>query len=147
MNSDQGEYFGPRFEGQPVNIIQDSQGEAWFKGRDVAERLAYANPSEAIKDHVEAEDVIYEQNARKVGRPSIYVNESGMYSLILGSKKPEAKRFKHWVTSEVLPSNRRDGEYREEKSLYLSTICKIIEKSGSDWDFPAEPDIVRTLSD
>jgi prophage antirepressor-like protein len=85
------------FEGQPVNItLRDDM--AWFKGSDVTARLGYANPSEAIKDHVEDQDRLYEQNARKVGRPSIYINESGMYALIYGSKKPEARRFKHWVT-------------------------------------------------
>lgn len=94
-------------------------GEPWFVGKDVAAALGYADATKAVRNHVEKEDKIMGvQN----GSPSIrdnfgriqyptWINESGLYSLILGSKLPSAKEFKHWVTSEVLPSIRKNGAY------------------------------------
>lgn len=86
--------------------------EPWFCGRDVAISLGYAKPQNAIRDNVDKED------ARKQGTPTnggmqklLYVNESGLYSLIFGSKLESAKKFKKWVTSEVLPSIRKTGGY------------------------------------
>ena len=88
------------------------QGEPWLVGKDVAESLGYTNPRKAIIDHVEPED----KGVTKCDTPGgkqkvVIINESGLYSLVFGSKLPEAKKFKHWVTSEVLPSIRRDGGY------------------------------------
>lgn len=94
-------------------------GEPWFVGKDVAAALGYADATKAVRNHVEKEDKIMGvQN----GSPSIrdnfgriqyptWINESGLYSLILSSKLPSAKEFKHWVTSEVLPSIRKNGAY------------------------------------
>lgn len=89
--------------------------EPWFVGKDVAEALGYSNTSKAIITHVADEDKIIKmlpnsQNGKTVGKTYI-INESGLYSLILSSKLPSAKEFKHWVTSEVLPSIRKNGAY------------------------------------
>ena len=93
--------------------------EPWFVGKDVAKALGYENPSKAIRDHVEEEDKkVGVQNVTpyisdNLGRKQYptFINESGVYSLIFGSKLPTAKKFKHWVTSEVLPTLRKTGKY------------------------------------
>lgn len=93
--------------------------EPWFVGKDVAKALGYENPSKAIRDHVEEEDKkVGVQNitpyiSDNLGRKQYptFINESGVYSLIFGSKLPTAKKFKHWVTSEVLPTLRKTGKY------------------------------------
>ena len=88
------------------------KGEPWLVGKDVAESLGYTNPRKAIIDHVEPEDKGVTKCDTLGGNQNLTViNESGLYSLVFGSKLPEAKKFKHWVTSEVLPSIRRDGGY------------------------------------
>lgn len=88
------------------------QGEPWLVGKDVANNLGYQNGSRDINRHVDEEDrhkvMLFDGNQNK---ETIIINESGLYSLVFGSKLPEAKKFKHWVTSEVLPSIRRDGGY------------------------------------
>lgn len=87
--------------------------ENWFIGKDVAEVLGYSNTRDALKVHVDEEDkadvVIHDgsQNRKMIG-----INESGLYSLILSSKLPNAKKFKRWVTSEVLPELRKTGTYQ-----------------------------------
>ena len=94
-----------------VNI----DGEPWFVGKDVANALGYSNNRKAISDHVGEEDKMDGVTVRdSIGREQnpILINESGMYSLIFGSKLESAKRFKHWVTSEVLPEIRKTGSYQ-----------------------------------
>ncbi len=95
--------------------------EPWFVGKDVAVALGYENSRKAIADHVDDEDKIMgSQNvtpsiADSLGRTQYptWINESGLYSLIFGSRLESAKRFKRWVTSEVLPAIRKTGSYRE----------------------------------
>lgn len=88
-------------------------GEPWFVGKDVAEALGYTNPRDALSKHVDDEDkktVAIRDGIR--GNPNVTViNESGVYSLILSSKLPNAKKFKRWVTAEILPSVRQTGSY------------------------------------
>lgn len=88
-------------------------GEAWLVGKDVAERLGYSNPRDALSKHVDSEDkntVAFRDGTS--GNPNVtIINESGLYSLVLGSKLPNARRFKRWVTGEVLPAIRRTGGY------------------------------------
>lgn len=97
-------------------------GEPWFVGKDVAEALGYTNPRKALDDHVDAEDKMQGDGVTirdSIGReqhPTI-INRSGVYSLILSSKLPTAKKFKRWVTSEVLPSIERHGLYATEQLL------------------------------
>lgn len=87
-------------------------GESWLVGKDVAERLGYSNPQKAIRDHVDDEDKGVNELFTPGGKQDIIcINESGLYSLVLGSKLPNAKKFKRWVTSEVLPAIRKHGGY------------------------------------
>ncbi len=87
-------------------------GETWFIGKEVADILEYANTAKAIRDHVDEEDKLTERIVLSgQNREVIFINESGLYSLILSSKLPNAKKFKKWVTSEVLPSIRKNGGY------------------------------------
>lgn len=100
-----------QFEGHDVRAIAIN-GEPWFVGKDVAEALGYGNPRSAVSKRVEKED----RGVSKMETPSgiqntTIINESGLYSLILSSKLESAKKFKHWVTSEVLPSIRKNGGY------------------------------------
>ena len=95
-----------------IRTISNEQGEAMFCAKDVAEALGYNNPLKAVRNYVAQED----KGVNKMGtpggmQPTIFINESGLYSLILSSKLDSAKRFKHWVTSEVLPSIRKNGGY------------------------------------
>ncbi len=91
--------------------------QPWFVGKDVADALGYSNTSKAIKDHVDEEDKQFFRGNETLGLKSannygaVIINESGLYSLILSSKLPTAKKFKRWVTSEVLPSIRKNGGY------------------------------------
>lgn len=90
----------------------DINGEPWFVGRDVCSALEYKDASDALKRHVEEDDKLtrcFTVSGQR--RNLIVINESGLYSLIFGSKLESAKRFKHWVTSEVLPSIRKTGGY------------------------------------
>ena len=87
-------------------------GEPYFVGKDVAEILGYADPNKSIAMHVDEDDKLNDKSASSLGQHGgWFINESGLYSLILSSKLPTAKKFKRWVTSEVLPSIRRNGMY------------------------------------
>lgn len=86
-------------------------GEPWFVGKDVAQRLGHANPQRAIHTHVDDEDKTVTDSVTVNGTPVLLINESGLYSLIMSSKLPSAKAFKRWVTSEVLPALRQQGSY------------------------------------
>lgn len=86
--------------------------EPWFAGKDVAIALGYTNPQKAVRDHVQEDDRGMNEMDTPSGRQTLTViNESGLYALIFGSKLELAKRFKHWVTSEVLPAIRKNGGY------------------------------------
>lgn len=87
--------------------------EPWFVGKDVAEALGYSDTNKAVAMHVENEDKkLNDKSSPSFGqRGATLINESGLYALIFGSKLESAKRFKHWVTSEVLPSIRKTGSY------------------------------------
>ena len=95
-----------------IRTMSGEHGEPLFCGKDVAEVLGYGNPLKAIRDHVFLED----KGVNEMGTPggtqkAIFINESGLYSLILGSKLESARKFKRWVTREVLPSIRKHGGY------------------------------------
>ena len=102
------------------------ENEPWFVGKDVAEVLGYQNGSRDINRHVDDEDKLctkieYAGQKREV----TIINESGLYSLILSSKLPNAKKFKRWVTSEVLPSIRKTGSYGKPMSELEILQCSI----------------------
>lgn len=93
--------------------VMEKDGEFFFIGKEVAEKLGYARGRKAVLDHVDAEDrdeVPFQDAIGRMQKTSI-INESGLYSLILSSKLPQAKDFKRWVTTEVLPSIRKNGGY------------------------------------
>lgn len=96
-------------------------GEPLLVGKDVALALGYTNPQKAIRDHVDDEDKTVNETFSVNGTPIVLINESGLYSLVLSSKLPGAKKFKRWVTSEVLPSIRKHGAY-----MTSDTIDKMI---------------------
>lgn len=89
--------------------------EPWFVGKDVATALGYAKPLNALSTHVEKDDSLKQGITDSLGREqeTIFINESGLYDLIFGSKLDSAKRFKRWVTSEVLPAIRKTGSYQK----------------------------------
>lgn len=91
----------------------EMNGEAWFVGKDIAEALGYSDVNKAVAMHVSDEDKkLNDKTSLSFGqRGTTLINESGLYSLIFGSKLDSAKEFKHWVTSEVLPSIRKTGGY------------------------------------
>lgn len=106
------EIFKNREFGEIRTVTED--GEPWFVAKDIAEILQYTNTQKAIRDHVDEEDKLTERIVLSgQNREVICINESGLYSLILSSKMPGAKRFKRWVTSEVLPQIRRTGTYQK----------------------------------
>ena len=93
--------------------VMEKDGEFFFIGKEVAEKLGYARGRKAVLDHVDAEDrdeVPFQDAIGRMQKTSI-INESGLYSLILSSKLPQAKEFKRWITTEVLPSIRKNGGY------------------------------------
>lgn len=91
--------------------------ETWFVGKDVAEALGYSNVRDALSKHVDKEDKGVAKCDTPGGKQDLsIINESGLYALIFGSKLESAKRFKHWVTSEVLPTIRKTGGYQKQLS-------------------------------
>ena len=119
-------------------------GEPWFVGKDVAVALGYKKPENAIANHVSDEDktsTLIQGSGSNYKSKATIINESGLYSLILSSKLPSAKEFKHWVTSEVLPSIRKNGAYiRNQENMTPAEIVargliaaqKIIEEREQD---------------
>lgn len=104
----------------------EQNGEPWFVGKDVAEALGYSNASKALADHVDEQDKLNNESLVSLGqRGGWLINESGFYSLCFSSKLEGAKKFKRWVTSEVLPSIRKTGNYmmpklsKEMQALFL----------------------------
>lgn len=102
------------FENEEFGSVRTMEinGEPYFVGKDVAEILGYTNTSKALIDHVDDEDKLNNETLSSLGqRGGWLINESGLYSLILSSKLPTAKKFKRWVISDVLPAIRKTGSY------------------------------------
>ena len=107
-------FSNPEF-GQVRTVEID--GQPWLVGADVANALGYKNPRKALADHIDPEDKgVTKRDTPGGEQDMLIINESGLYSLILSSKMPKAKAFKHWVTSEVLPAIHRDGVYQSVKA-------------------------------
>jgi hypothetical protein len=95
----------------------------WFIGKDIAEALEYKDTNQAIRKHVDDEDKLTRQiDGSGQNREMVFINESGVYSLILRSRNEKAKEFKHWVTSEVLPSIRKTGAYHLSPAQQISQM-------------------------
>lgn len=131
-------------------------GEPWFVGKDVARALGYANPGNAAPAHVDNEDKLNTQIEYAGQRRDVTViNESGLYALIFGSGLDSAKRFKHWVTSEVLPALRKSGAYTVvERNSYdakstsvgeIVNLLKVLRESMKDRQ--CKPDDVAVMID
>ena len=109
--------------------------EPWFVGKDITNILGYQNGSRDINRHVDDEDKLTERIVMSgQNREVTFINESGLYSLILSSKMPNAKKFKRWVTSEVLPTIRRTGGYipissNEDELTIMAKAHKILERT------------------
>ena len=94
--------------------------EPWFVGKDVASCLAYKDTSDALKKHVDDEDKGVGETPTPGGKQKvIIINESGLYSLILGSHLPNAKQFKHWITHDVIPTIRKTGGYVNNDETFI----------------------------
>ena len=109
------------FENTPVQTIVENN-EIFFRAAQLAELLQYKNPHKAIKDHVDSDDLTKREIVNTVNKRAqvLFVNESGMYSLVLSSKLEQAKKVKRWITSEVLPAIRQTGKYQlQPKQLAL----------------------------
>lgn len=120
------------FHGQEVRTVT-VDNELYFVGKDVADILGYQNGSRDINRHVDEEDRQNYQNGTFGNRGVTIINESGLYSLILSSKLPQAKEFKRWVTSEVLPTIRKNGMYATDELLdnpdfAIATLQKLKEE-------------------
>lgn len=101
-----------------IRAILDGNNEPWFVGKEIAEKLGYKDTDQAIRKHVDDEDKLTRRiDGSGQGRDMTLITESGLYSLILGSKLESAKRFKRWITSVVLPTIRKHGMYVEPQKL------------------------------
>jgi prophage antirepressor-like protein len=124
-----------KFETEKISIIIDNDDMVWFNASETATALGYIYPSEVIKKHIEKADKIQlkdintDLDVRKHPH-SIYLNESGLYSLLMRSKLPKAKKFKRWITSQVIPSIRKFGYYKLQKdhSKEVSSILKKVDE-------------------
>lgn len=127
-----------------VNI----EGEPYFVGKDVAEILGYSNPSEALTKHIDIEDKLNSKTLSSFEldlgqRGGWLINESGLYSLILSSKLPTAKKFKRWVTNEVLPSIRKHGMYAvddllNDPDMMIAVLTELKEERNKNKVLQAE---------
>ncbi|HDG5651433.1 TPA: ORF6C domain-containing protein [Staphylococcus aureus] len=121
------------FEELPVWTLE-VDGEPYFIGKDVADILGYTNSRKTLSDHVDEEDKLTSRIVTSgQNRNVTIINESGLYSLIFSSKLENAKRFKRWVTSEVLPSLRRTGTYQT-KPLTTSEQIQLIAQGNTELD-------------
>ena len=123
------------FENEQFGRVRtlEIENEPYFVGKDVAEILGYTNTRKALIDHVDEEDKTSNETLRVNGTNLTLINESGLYSLILKSKLPQAKQFKRWVTNEVLPSIRKHGLYATDELLdnpdfLIEAITKLKEE-------------------
>jgi len=107
-------------------------GEIWFVAKDVCDMLGHSNSRKAVQRHVDEDDVTFSYITDSLGRKVRFscINESGLYALILQSRKKEAKQFKRWVTSEVLPSIRKTGKYdlanKSTEDEYITDTIRIL---------------------
>jgi len=119
-----------------IRTMVGENGEPWFVGKDVADVLGYSKPLDALQRHIEEDDSVKHGliDSRGRNQQTIFINESGLYSLILSSKLPQAKEFKRWVTSVVLPQIRKTGGYiptndDDDEKTILSKALRILNRT------------------
>ncbi len=164
------ETFGDR--SVQLTTVLAGTGQIWFRGTDVASSLGYSDPGKAVRTHVDDEDKVKLENLRggetaglknRNERSQIFISESGLYSLILTSKKPEAKEFKRWVTSVVLPQIRQTGSFTatppqlpgptrdegpSEADVHSSRLARLraiqaAKEVADQWGFTVSDDLAR----
>ncbi|EGO81888.1 BRO-N domain-containing protein [Xylella fastidiosa] len=114
------------FHSHAVRVVM-RDGNPWFVATDVCTALGYRNPSKAIADHLDDDERSNEQLDRsRMGSKAVIISESGLYALILRSRKPEARKFAKWVTSEVMPSIRKTGGYSATGTLVNDDVLYAI---------------------
>lgn len=120
------------FENNQVRTLLIND-EPWFVGKDVAQILGYSNPRDALSKHVDDEDKnsVAIRDGNKGNPNQTVINESGVYALVFGSKLPSAKRFKRWVTSEVLPQIRKTGSYASPQLTGEELMAKALIEANS----------------
>lgn len=112
------------FENEEFGSVRTMEinGEPYFVGKDVAKILGYTNPTKAMQDHIDEDDMTFNETLKLSRQSGAWlINESGLYSLILSSNLPNAKKFKHWITSDVLPTIRKTGGYIANSDMMVST--------------------------
>ncbi|MBF0400249.1 MAG: hypothetical protein HQL90_05730 [Magnetococcales bacterium] len=121
------------FEEHAVRVTIDEHGAPWFHAGDVCSVLGFGNPHQAVASHVDEDDLQKLEVIDSWGRTqqANYVNESGLYALIFGSTKPEAKRFKRWVTHEVLPTVRKTGGYGKADVVISEKLERVVQELDS----------------
>ena len=121
-------------------------GEPWFVGKDVAVMLGYSKPNNALDLHVDEDDSLKQGVTDNLGRTqkTIVINESGFYSLVLASKLPNAKRIKHWVTSEVLPTIRKTGGYVDDPDKFADYYLPFADEATKQM-FKIQHEYIRQL--
>lgn len=120
------------FENNQVRTLLIND-EPWFVGKDVAQILGYSNPRDALSKHVDDEDKnsVAIRDGNKGNPNQTVINESGVYALVFSSKLPSAKKFKHWVTSEVLPQIRKTGSYASPQLTGEELMAKALIEANS----------------
>lgn len=124
-------------------------GEPWFVGKDVAIALGYSDTSDAIKRHVDEDDKLTRCFTDSGQSRQMYIiNESGIYALVFGSKLESAKRFKHWITSEVLPQIHKTGTYGPKSQLEIlqMSINQLVEQEKKMHEFESRLDQIEAKS-
>jgi len=144
-----------------IRTMTNEKGEVFFVGKDVAQALGYNNPLKAIRDHVDEDDKGVNVSFTPGGKQkTTIINESGLYSLILSSKLPQAKAFKRWVTNEVLPQIARTGGYIPTRNMrtgeqltdgeVIEVANRIMQRTISRYNLPTDDclttsEIAKTL--
>lgn len=124
------------FENTPVQTIVENN-EIFFRATQLAELLQYKNPHDALRKHVDSDDLAKREIVNTVNKRAqvLFVNESGMYSLVLSSKLEQAKKVKRWITSEVLPAIRKTGKYQlQPKQLALPEPEKKFTREFTEYE-------------
>lgn len=120
------------FDSAALRVVRDEAGAPWFNAGDLCAALGFSNPRQAIDSHVDSEDVQKLDTLTPGGTQSVtHVNESGMYALIFGSTKTEAKKVKRWVTSEVLPALRQTGRYESQANAPTLPLDLVINATNA----------------
>lgn len=135
------------FNAHPVRVVV-REGNPWFVASDVCAALGYANTSKAVADHLDEEERSHEQLDRsRMGSKSVVINESGLYALVLRSRKPEARKFAKWVTSEVLPTIRKTGAYESKPADTSPSRTELAMRGATMMASRVQEEVFQQLSE